>query len=341
MTVIDVERLLQDVSPEQPCGSDLEYDPGYADMERAAQPKPPPEFEPDKAPEPANWREVRKKTEELLSRSKDLRIAVYLTRALMHTEGVTGFTEGVALLRGLMENYWDTVHPMLDVEDNNDPTMRINSLLQLCDGDGLLKELSEVPLVSSRVIGSFSLRDIQVASGKSLLSPGAEQADPALIDAAFMECDLDELEATRQSVVQSLDHSRAIDSFLTERVGAAQAPNLSGLTDLLSDMLAALNERLARRGIDHGGEQPSGPGAEGGEAGAAGGSAAINSREDVVRALERICDWYSREEPSSPVPLLLTRAKRLVSKSFLEILRDMTPDGVSQAETIGGVDRNE
>ena len=66
-------------------------------------------------------------------------------------------------------------------------------------------------------------------------------------------------------------------------------------------------------------------------------SGEINSREDVVRVLDMACDYFKRHEPSSPVPLLLQRAKSLVAKDFMEILRDLTPAGVSQAEQIGGV----
>jgi type VI secretion system protein ImpA len=57
----------------------------------------------------------------------------------------------------------------------------------------------------------------------------------------------------------------------------------------------------------------------------------------VIRALDKICDYYKRYEPSSPVPLFLNRAKRLASKSFLEILRDLTPDALNQALAIGGI----
>ena len=59
--------------------------------------------------------------------------------------------------------------------------------------------------------------------------------------------------------------------------------------------------------------------------------------EDAIRMIDKVCDYFERHEPSSPVPLLLNRAKRLISKDFLEILRDLTPDGVLQAESIGGV----
>ncbi len=65
----------------------------------------------------------------------------------------------------------------------------------------------------------------------------------------------------------------------------------------------------------------------------------INSQEDVIRVLDMACEYFKQHEPSSPVPLLLQRAKRLVAKDFMEILRDLTPAGVTQAEEISGVSR--
>jgi type VI secretion system protein ImpA len=62
----------------------------------------------------------------------------------------------------------------------------------------------------------------------------------------------------------------------------------------------------------------------------------INTREDVVAALDRICDYYSKREPSSPLPLLLQRCKRLVSASFLDIIQEMLPDAIERAKAIGG-----
>jgi type VI secretion system protein ImpA len=53
--------------------------------------------------------------------------------------------------------------------------------------------------------------------------------------------------------------------------------------------------------------------------------------------MDKICGYFETYEPSSPVPLLLQRAKRLVSKSFLEVLRDVAPEGVSQASVVAGV----
>jgi type VI secretion system protein ImpA len=53
--------------------------------------------------------------------------------------------------------------------------------------------------------------------------------------------------------------------------------------------------------------------------------------------IDKICQFYERAEPSSPVPLLLKRARRLVPMNFMEIMQDLAPDGVPQAESIGGV----
>ena len=63
----------------------------------------------------------------------------------------------------------------------------------------------------------------------------------------------------------------------------------------------------------------------------------IASREDVIRMLDKICDYFSRYEPSSPVPFLLKRAKNLVTKDFMEIMLDLAPGGTEQANLIFGL----
>jgi type VI secretion system protein ImpA len=55
--------------------------------------------------------------------------------------------------------------------------------------------------------------------------------------------------------------------------------------------------------------------------------------------LDKACEYFHRYEPSSPVPLLLERAKRLMSKDFVEILRDLAPDGIAQFEVVSGINR--
>jgi type VI secretion system protein ImpA len=63
----------------------------------------------------------------------------------------------------------------------------------------------------------------------------------------------------------------------------------------------------------------------------------IRDRGDIVAALDRICRWYARNEPASPVPALLERVKRLVSKDFLNLLMELAPDGVGQFRHLAGL----
>jgi type VI secretion system protein ImpA len=83
--------------------------------------------------------------------------------------------------------------------------------------------------------------------------------------------------------------------------------------------------------------------AEAGPSAGAGGaiSGAVKNPNDVIRMLDKILDYYARSEPSSPLPLLLQRAKRLVSKDFMTIMKDIAPDGVGQASTIGGISEDD
>jgi type VI secretion system protein ImpA len=62
----------------------------------------------------------------------------------------------------------------------------------------------------------------------------------------------------------------------------------------------------------------------------------VNSRADVSRAIDQLCDWLERTEPSHPAPLLLRRAQRLLNKNFLEIIRDIAPDGTDQVVRLAG-----
>ena len=93
-----------------------------------------------------------------------------------------------------------------------------------------------------------------------------------------------------------------------------------------------------------------GPGAEAGSGAAApaagaGGMAAvvvsvpgqINNRADALAAIDRICDWYDKNEPSHPAPLLLRRAQRLMEMNFMDIVRDLAPDALHQVRALAGV----
>jgi type VI secretion system protein ImpA len=342
---LDVDSLMQELSPEAPCGEDISYDPAYIELETAAKGTAETQFSEGEEP---NWREVQESCLELLTRSKDLRVILYLALAQTARDGIPGFRDGIALLRRSIETFWDSIHPQLDPDDNNDPLERINIIVSLSppassyqDPMRFRERIMAAPLCSSKQMGSFGLQDILLASGEMPTPEGEDGSAPdiAVVNGAFEDTDIEQLQGTRQAIADSLEHVTALDKFLTETVGVGSAPNLDSLTGTLKQALSHTDEALDRRGYG------SGATAEEGEAGGAEGGApaaqaappgTINSDQDVLRALDRIMQYYERKEPSSPVPLVLKRAKRLVGKSFVDIIRDLSPDAMSQVRMVSG-----
>ena len=350
MSVIDVESLLSEIATDAPCGEDLEYDPQFVEMEKQSQGTPERQYGNTLIPaEPPDWREVSKAALDLLERTRDLRVAVYLTRALLNTDGLPGFAEGLALLEGLIERHWEQVYPQLDPDDDNDPTLRINTIVALCDPETTLYDLRGAPLVSSRALGRFSLRDVQIAAG--LLTPvttDEERAPPNqdMINGAFQDAPLEDLQATAEMAVAAFNRAERIETLLTDQVGVTQAPDMSALAAILKEIRQVLNEQLQRRGVSIAGDEVE-AGAGGTLEPGSGGAVQrmvvgdIAGRDDVIRTLDKICEYYSRYEPSSPVPFILKRAKKLVRMDFMEILRDLAPGGTDQADLIFGLQPEE
>jgi type VI secretion system protein ImpA len=342
---LDVEHLLAPVSEEAPCGPNLEYDAVYSSLDQASRGKPEQQYGSTIIPaEEPDWFEVRRLATELVDRTKDLRVSCLLARALLETGGFSAFAEGLALNRGYLERYWPSVHPLLDQEDDNDPTLRVNTVSLLSDPATTVRSLRMIPMVSSRMLGQFSLRDLGVAMGE--VPPGLNEEAPKLssIEAAFMDCDLEQLKENTAAIGQSLEHAEAIETLMTDQVGAARAVSLEKLRDTLRELHHVLKTKLSQRDVDQladqAGEEP-GQTADGGRDVGQRLSGEIRTREDAVLALEKVCQYYLRHEPSSPLPLLLSRAKRLANKSFLEIMKDLSPDVVEQIRALGGPDDGE
>jgi type VI secretion system protein ImpA len=345
MAILDVDSLLEPVSEDSPCGPNLEYDDLYISFEQAARGKAEQQYGDTIIPaKPPDWPEMRRLGRDLVTRSKDLRVGCMLARGLVETDGFAGLADALALVRGYLDRYWATVHPQLDPEDDNDPTLRVNTISSLADHSTMIQALRATPMVVSRAIGRFSLRDLAIANGEAAPAPDEEPPKASTIEAAFMDCELARLKSDAMAVRQSLEHTESIEALVTQQVGAVKAVSLDGLSDTLRELLTTMDEYVLRRDVSSSDDMPAGDGAtaEGpGRASSGRLSGEVRSRDDVLMALDRICQYYDRYEPSSPLPLLLRRAKRLASKSFLEIVRDLTPDAVGQVEALGGVEESQ
>jgi type VI secretion system protein ImpA len=329
--VIDVEALLQPVSPEDPCGPSLEYDKAYLELVRISRGKPEqrqgdaviPAEEPD-------WKEVESRATEILARTKDLRIALLLTKALLHTAGFSGFAQGLALLRGLVERYWEPVHPRLDPDDNNDPAARMNILGELADPEGIVRSFRLMPIVDARGVGRFNLRDVAIAAGDLPMVDGAP--DQALIGAAFAAADATAIVATGAVTRDIQTQVNALLGSVNEKVGEGNGPDLSRLRQLVDQADRVIREHTPSATPDGDGAVTNGATHGAGQAL----TGEIRSREDVLRALDKIVLYYERNEPSSPVPVLIRRCRRLATMGFMDIMRDVAPSGLTEVEVLRG-----
>ena len=334
---MDVPLLLTAVSATSPCGEDMEYDADFLQLERAAKGQPERSMGDSILPaEPPEWRGIQQQSLDLLQRSKDLRITHFLLQSSLALQGVAGLAEVLSLINALLRDYWADLHPRLDADDDNDPTVRINALTGLtCDTN--IRLLRESILTRSRTFGPVSLRAALNASG--LQSFGDEQLGAQQLNAAFLDSDPEQLQATRDALSAARAACEAIEQQVNDQVGSAQGVDLSALKQPLKQALQILNQAVPGSSVPEAVSEDNAPSVDVAVAPAAPRPVGdIASRDDVLRSLDKILAYYTRHEPSSPLPVLLNRAKNLVHADFAAIVRNLIPDGMSQFENLRGPD---
>ncbi|AEV65771.1 type VI secretion system protein TssA [Pseudomonas sp. Lb2C1-1] len=343
---MDVPLLLAAVSATSPCGEDLEYDADFLRLERDSRGQPERSMGDSILPaEPPEWRSIQQQSLDLLQRSKDLRITHFLLQSSLALEGLPGMARVLTLISELLKQYWAELHPRLDADDDNDPTVRINALAGLTS-DITIRLLRESILARSRTFGAVSLRAAANASGLQSFPDenlGAEQLAGALLDS-----DPEQLEITRAALLEARSAAEAIEQQVSDQVGSAQGVDLGPLKQPLKMALQILGQFAPQSGDSALSDPVSDDSAAPTEYASAPStprntststvSGEINNRDDVLRSLDRILAYYTRHEPSSPLPVLLNRAKNLVHADFAAIVRNLIPDGMSQFENLRGPD---
>jgi type VI secretion system protein ImpA len=329
---IDINALVAPISEEAPGGPDLTYDADFLALETASQGKSEQQFGDKVIPaEDPDWRDMRLRAEALLARSKDLRVAVLLARALMRMHQVEGLATGLELLKELLSRYWDTLHPELDHEDNDDPMMRLNALGPLADPETFLRDIRNMNVVASPQHGRVTVRDVLVATGK--LPPTGEGGLTESQISAILHAVAAENPAPLEAALASARSVVALEAVLSDKGVITQAPDLRPL----NDMLQALTP-LCTAVLDTGeGAAEEGSAGGGGEARARP-PGQIATREDAIRVLENVCKFIEQTEPSNPAPLLIRRAQRLMSRSFVEIIQDLAPESLEQIQKLAGLE---
>lgn len=341
-----LQVLLAPVPGADPCGASIRASALFTDIRLAREEDDPslPMRQWERPLKKADWPWIEATcTEALCSRSKDLQLAAWLTEAWTRQDaGIAGFARGLTLLRELVTQHWDGVHPRMDPpQDGGDCEARLAVFEWL---DSAMARTLRVfvclfPL-AQRKPQQVSLADWErlIAGELSGASSGSAAGgdgppvtrDEILANVAQYQPQVVQLRATqvREARASLLGLVAALDAHL-----GGESPTLRKMTAVLdalervlAQVLAALPERAAGGDQDLGDAAPSAQAGEGlqelpvdpHEAHEAAQHpstpqppvvvGAWRHRDEAYRTLEALAEYLATVEPHSPTPYLIRRA---------------------------------
>jgi type VI secretion system protein ImpA len=321
------EGLLNPIPGDNPSGKSLRYDPVYDKIREARR-------EDDVLPQGEWSREVKKAdfplviklaSEALATKSKDLQLAAWLTEAVMSRDHIPGLREGLDLLRGFMETFWDTLYPEID---DGDLEFRAGPLGWV--GSKLDAGVRRLPLTKSK-LDFFKYQESRRV-GYEADAVSEEKAAARATAIAEKKCTAEEFdEAVRATgdayyeklagnLTAALESLTSLETLSDEKFGR-EAPSYSSLRTALEELQDFV--RQYHKPAEEVGEEPvEAPTEETVEESASpaglGAPAAKKKsvtaepvdREDALQRLAVVAHFLRHESPVNPVPYLLLRALR-------------------------------
>jgi len=345
---VEIASLLAPISAEHPAGESLLYDAVYDQLKDAARGGGRSQLDADEAAAP-DWKGLLQlASSTLATRSKDLQIAAWLTEALTQTHGFPGLRDGLRTLRGLLDTFWDTLHPQIEDGDLEFRAGRLSYLNDSSAGaarESLAAAIATIPLTDpaggaaygyadwreSREVENLGRQDpekYQAALAAGRLA--GEQWDRAVAvgKRAFYE----PLYANANEALEECDR---LQQAVGERFGRA-APSVLNVRKAIEDCRDLLwriveeKRRLepdafvegaaAEAGVPVPSGQPSGPL-----------PLEPRDRADAVRRLAAVATFFKRTEPHSPVSYLVQKAMRWAEMPLEAWLQEVVSDETAMA----------
>lgn len=320
-----------------------------------------------------DWGEVLSQASDLATMGRDLRLLVFVVRALAGDRGFAGLAEGLDLLSANLDTWWDSIHPVLRESPSRREaaTRRISALMQLQNSDnGLLCDLEFGVVLRLRGLGLFTGADLAAgavnrATFVSEAPSGLGEKEMAALIARHearvgrvaTACKAMSAEQPEElaGLVAGLGAARTALGVLEDRINARVEDNgIRVLFPQLSTLLHRIEQTLrsghaAAAGLAQGvpampDAAPASPAAAAAAsqvapiaANGAGIPGRISSRDEVERCLDLIIDFYERTEPSSPIPHLARRVRKMVPMNFMQLMEEIAPSGMKEFRNAAGV----
>lgn len=349
---IDMAALLAPIGGDAPAGVDLREDFSPQSIyyrlrdaraearaaERQADSDPSVDF-----PTPPQWRVVRDlAVQALTTLSKDLEVAAWLTEAMVRSEGPRGIAAGAHLIAGLAAAYWDTnLYPMPDedgIATRVGPVTGLNgeggdgTLAQPLRKLALFQRPDGAPLAYWQYEQSELMRTVDAARAKQKLAAGVLPLDT--IEGEARAAGQGHFAALRRLLRAAHREWVAMGEVLDAKAGR-DGPPTSAVRDLLDALLSVVSKYGPAVDIEDSetGEAATDADAPGVEVAVAGGGTMMRgaigtvvNREDMLKELARIAEFFRKTEPQSPIAYTLHEAIRRGRMSWPDLLAELVGD---------------
>lgn len=336
----DLEHLLEPIAGASPSGADPTEDSRFEAVRSA--------IESGSEASPVDWKKVRPQILDLLTDGRSLDLLVYLSVAMAATDGWQGVRDGLVLLERSVKDYWDSIHPLLDESEPEDERfmIRLNTLAQIGEpprkmGDplGYLEKLLRAPLstTSRSAPGFWSAWEVEQGGG--------DAGEASAVRDHLLRAPVEDRAALKDLVDESVAALENLNSFLIEKTGPAfSGPFDEHLLPVLKEVgksIAAAASNLPASDDAGASDSDSEVAQPAGATAAPKAIGAIQSSDDVRKALNKVIEYYRKTEPSSPVPYVLQRALKLVDADFIAIVSNLNKDSEFQFRTTLDIPENE
>jgi type VI secretion system protein ImpA len=308
------------LTPEAPCGPNLEYDPQYMLLTASMHPQSDVQYGEFIAPPPTPiWSDIERECRALLARSKDIAMLIVYLRCRMQQVQASGLLEGLTHLVAVLETFPKDIHPQTHNEGVYDPELRQNALAALADPEGLLAELRKLSIGNQ--LHPLRVRDVEQAFSSAPVE-GAIAADTMRQQLVALhlaqEPSMVEMAQTYQQFLRLKqwisihlpDHSPDLSAL--EKILCLFDPSAVTMPIATSDM-HDIDQTAPLDTAFH--------------------ASSNQQRQTSIQAMRDIRSWFETCEPSSPVALLLWKAEALVGKRFAEVVHSIPAELLAQWET--------
>ena len=358
-SVIDLEALLAPIDGDNPSGESLRYEGTYDQIKEARRE--------DEVLAQGDWSRdlkvadwplvIKLATNALLTKTKDFQIAVWLTEGVVKHDRYdrwVALRDGLNLLRGLHENFWETVYPEIDPEDDEGPLASRANVLAALDAR-LAVIIKELPLTAGQKYSYLHyLESKQFDIPENIEALEYEQQEKFKALKAQAEADRkvtgedwrkakaatsrDFIEARFALINECWDAYKALDAEMDAKF-ARETPGLGELKKSLDeirtlvDLIVKEKQKAEPREDELGGESTevendaAVTSAGGGGFAISGG--AIRSRQEALKRLSEIAAFFRQTEPHSPVSYAVDRAVKWGNMPLEAWLADVLKDGTA------------